>query len=185
MTVRDPLDNEPLRTLVGLLQQMTEHVAVHTGYKGITRLSLSHEFGPCVGILPSTSIDVATAAGRVEIYCEAHPRAEGTFRISAPPSADGPVPPCRPGCERCAKALRVLGPVGYNNWRSFPDEVHDAEKADIDARRVLGDSGGIEARVGAYANMITEGPACCIPAPPDGWAGGFWRDEAHDTEEGK
>lgn len=43
-----------------------------------------------------------------------------------------PVPPCHPGCERCAKALRVLGPVSYNNWRSWqmyadPPEIHTTE----------------------------------------------------------
>lgn len=39
-----------------------------------------------------------------------------------------PVPPCRDGCERCARALRALGPVSYNNWRSWdpPDFVHTA-----------------------------------------------------------
>lgn len=30
-----------------------------------------------------------------------------------------PAPPCRPDCERCAKALPTLGVWLYNNWRSF------------------------------------------------------------------
>lgn len=50
-----------------------------------------------------------------------------------------PEPPCRPGCKRCAKVLRVLGAVGYNNWRSF-GEVHPAEERGSRVRRRLPES---------------------------------------------
>lgn len=53
----------------------------HTGQKVLTRISLDSEFGLRIGLLPGTSMDVHTAAGYVEVYCERCPRSYGTFKV--------------------------------------------------------------------------------------------------------
>ena len=47
----------------------------------IARISLAADFGLACGIAPSTSIDVHTPAGPVEVYCEPVPRSYGVIRI--------------------------------------------------------------------------------------------------------
>lgn len=49
--------------------------------KPLARVSLASDFGPSVGLVPGTSMDVHTAAGYVEVYCERVPRSYGTFPV--------------------------------------------------------------------------------------------------------
>lgn len=80
------LGGEPMRTLVECLQKMAERLLNDTGRHGVTRLSLTPEVGPMLGIMPGTSVDVQTWAGPVEVYCERSPRQSGFVDLSSVPS---------------------------------------------------------------------------------------------------
>ncbi len=49
--------------------------------RGVTRISLASDVGLSFGIPPGTSVDLHTAGGTVEIYCEATPRYTGTVTV--------------------------------------------------------------------------------------------------------
>jgi TctA family transporter len=67
---------------VAALSKFVSSVYQHTGVrKTVTRVSLDSEFGIRLGILPGTSVDIATAAGYVEVYCERTARSYGTFSV--------------------------------------------------------------------------------------------------------
>jgi hypothetical protein len=75
------MDAEPGRSIIEHLNKMAMAIENYTGLRGITRLSLETEVGLMLGIAPGTSVDVATAAGSVEVYCERSPRFEGTCEV--------------------------------------------------------------------------------------------------------
>lgn len=68
---------EPGCSIIEHLNEMACAIVNYTGRHGITRLSLTTEVGLMLGIAPGTSIDIATAAGRVEVYCERWPLPTG------------------------------------------------------------------------------------------------------------
>lgn len=72
---------EPGRSIVEHLSELACAIANHTGRHGVTRLSLTTEVGLILGIAPGASLDIATAAGSVEVYCERTPRTAGTCEV--------------------------------------------------------------------------------------------------------
>lgn len=77
--VRDP----PIRQIAAEIHALASAVYERTGRHGVTRISLTPDVGLSFGIAPGTSLDVATSAGRVEVYAEATPRQIGTYNLDA------------------------------------------------------------------------------------------------------
>lgn len=77
--IRDP----PICQLAEEIDALAGAVMTRTGRHGITRISLTPDVGLSFGIAPGTSVDVATSAGRVEVYAEVTSRLVGTFHIDA------------------------------------------------------------------------------------------------------
>lgn len=70
---------------IAALSEFASEVYKHTGVKkAIARVSVSNEYGMRIGIVPGTSMDIHTAVGYVEVYCEKTPRSYGTFPVLCP-----------------------------------------------------------------------------------------------------
>jgi hypothetical protein len=78
---------DPLGPITERIFELADAIYNRTGRHGITRISLTPEVGLVFGIAPGTSMDLATPAGRVELYAERAPRLAGTFTI--PEVCDG------------------------------------------------------------------------------------------------
>jgi hypothetical protein len=76
---------DPLGPVTERIFELTDAIYNRTGRHGITRISLTPDVGLVFGIVPGTSIDVQTPAGRVEFYAERAPRVAGTFTIPEVP----------------------------------------------------------------------------------------------------
>ncbi len=78
------LFREPLHTIIEHTLTLAHAVLSLTGKRGITRISVTPDLGLAIGATPGTSVDIMTAAGRVEIYVEATQRASGTAHSGKP-----------------------------------------------------------------------------------------------------
>lgn len=78
---REALHREPLRSIIEHAIGMARAIVLHTGKAGLTRICLTPEVGLMIGLTPSTSMDISTPGGPVELYVEATPRSYGTFEV--------------------------------------------------------------------------------------------------------
>lgn len=75
------MHQKPWSDIIDHINAMAMAILEQTGRHGLTRISLKNDVGLSLGIAPGTSWDIHTAAGSVEVYCEATPRFSGTFTI--------------------------------------------------------------------------------------------------------